>query len=63
MLFIGPNDLATSMGFVPFDHPNIPEVQETAAYILKAALKAGKYAGHLCVNADEGRVPPKRIVS
>jgi hypothetical protein len=54
MIFIGPNDLASSMGYVPFDHPGIPDVQEAAAHVLKATLAAGKYAGHLCVNAEEG---------
>lgn len=40
-----PNDLASSMGFVSSDHPNIPEVQDAIARVLAAAKAAGKYAG------------------
>ncbi|KAH6647176.1 Pyruvate/Phosphoenolpyruvate kinase-like domain-containing protein [Truncatella angustata] len=52
MLFIGPNDLASSMGYVAFDHASIAEVQEASARILKASLDAGKYAGHFALSAD-----------
>jgi 4-hydroxy-2-oxoheptanedioate aldolase len=52
MLFIGPNDLAASMGYVAFDHAFIPEVQEATARVLKAGLDAGKYVGHFALNAD-----------
>ncbi|KAH8668462.1 2-dehydro-3-deoxyglucarate aldolase [Xylariales sp. PMI_506] len=52
MLFIGPNDLASSMGYIAFDHPNIQEVQDATERILKAALDAGKYAGHFALSAD-----------
>ncbi|KAJ9157217.1 Aldolase citrate lyase family protein [Pleurostoma richardsiae] len=52
MLFIGPNDLASSMGYVAFDHASIPEVQEATARILKAGLDAGKYVGHFALSAD-----------
>ncbi|KAI1871479.1 uncharacterized protein JN550_004473 [Neoarthrinium moseri] len=52
MLFIGPNDLASSMGYVAFDHSSIPEVQEASKRILKATLDAGKYAGHFALNAE-----------
>ncbi|KAJ3527948.1 hypothetical protein NM208_g10452 [Fusarium decemcellulare] len=55
MLFIGPNDLASSMGYVAFDHASIPEVQEASAKVLKATLDAGKYAGHFALSADEGK--------
>lgn len=54
MLFIGPNDLASSMGYVAFDHASIPEVQEASKRILKATLDAGKYAGHFALSADAG---------
>jgi len=53
MLFVGPNDLASSMGFVSSDHPNIPEVQEAIARVLAAAKAADKYAGMFCLTADE----------
>lgn len=53
MLFIGPNDLASSMGYVAFDHPSIPEVQEAIARVLKAGLDAGKYVGHFALGAEE----------
>ncbi|KAF4448157.1 aldolase citrate lyase family [Fusarium albosuccineum] len=55
MLFIGPNDLASSMGYVAFDHASIPEVQEASANVLKATLDAGKYAGHFALSADAGK--------
>jgi len=53
MLFVGPNDLASSMGFVSHEHPNIPEVQEAIKRVLAAAKAAGKYAGMLCLTADQ----------
>lgn len=52
MLFVGPNDLAASMGHVAFDHASIPEVQEAIARVLKAGLDAGKYVGHFALDAD-----------
>jgi 4-hydroxy-2-oxoheptanedioate aldolase len=52
MLFIGPNDLASSMGYVAFDHASIPEVQEATKRILKAGQDAGKYVGHFALNAE-----------
>lgn len=42
MLFVGPNDLCSSMGFVAGDHENIPEVQAAIERIRKAAHAAGK---------------------
>ncbi|KAF5558713.1 aldolase citrate lyase family [Fusarium phyllophilum] len=51
MLFIGPNDLASSLGYVAFDHATIPEVQQTTQRILDATLAAGKYAGHFALDA------------
>ncbi|KAF7540675.1 hypothetical protein G7054_g1157 [Neopestalotiopsis clavispora] len=52
MLFIGPNDLASSMGYAGQDHSKVPEVQDATARILKAILDAGKYAGHFALSAD-----------
>ncbi|KAF4968675.1 hypothetical protein FSARC_3961 [Fusarium sarcochroum] len=51
MLFIGPNDLASSLGYVAFDHATTPEVQQATQRILKATLAAGKYAGHFALDA------------
>lgn len=56
MLFIGPNDLASSMGYVAFDHASIPEVQEASARVLKATHDAGKYAGHFALSSEAGRL-------
>lgn len=58
MLFVGPNDLASSMGYFAFDHPTIPEVQEAIERVLRAAKAAGKYAGHFALSADAGECPP-----
>ncbi|CAH0055924.1 unnamed protein product [Clonostachys solani] len=52
MLFVGPNDLASSMGYVAFDHASIPEVQEATKRILKAGLDAGKYVGHFALSPE-----------
>ncbi|KAI1324659.1 Pyruvate/Phosphoenolpyruvate kinase-like domain-containing protein [Xylariaceae sp. FL0255] len=51
-LFVGPNDLASSMGYVAFDHASKPEVQEAISRILRAALDAGKFAGHFALSAE-----------
>lgn len=55
MLFIGPNDLASSLGYVAFDHAITLEVQQATERILKATLAAGKYAGHFALDAATGR--------
>ncbi|RDW74920.1 hypothetical protein BP6252_06062 [Coleophoma cylindrospora] len=52
MLFIGPNDLAASLGYFPFDHAKIEEVQVATARTLKACKDAGKYAGHFALSAE-----------
>lgn len=52
-LFIGPNDLASSMGYFAFDHPKIPEVQEASAKVLEVARAKGKFAGHFALGAEE----------
>lgn len=54
MLFIGPNDLASSMGYFAFDHAKIEEVQQATSRVLSAAKNAGKYAGHFALSADIG---------
>ena len=33
------------MGYIPHEHPNIPQVQEAIKRVLAAAKAAGKYAG------------------
>jgi 4-hydroxy-2-oxoheptanedioate aldolase len=53
MLFVGPNDLCSSMGLSPLNHPNEPRVQEAIARVLKAAHDAGKYAGMFCVSPEQ----------
>ncbi|KAL4875792.1 HpcH/HpaI aldolase/citrate lyase family protein [Aspergillus karnatakaensis] len=55
MLFIGPNDLASSMGYVAFDHAGIEEVQGAIGRVLRAAKGSGKYAGHFALGAEEAR--------
>lgn len=54
MLFIGPNDLAASLGYFPFDHAKIEEVQIATARTLKACKDADKYAGHFALSAEIG---------
>ncbi|GFZ51566.1 hypothetical protein JCM24511_09333 [Saitozyma sp. JCM 24511] len=53
MLFVGPNDLCSSMGLPPLNHPNEPLVQAAIARVLKAAHDAGKYAGIFCVTPEQ----------
>lgn len=52
MLFIGPNDLASSMGHVAFDHASVPEVQTAIQRVLDAGLAADKYVGHFALSAE-----------
>lgn len=52
-LFIGPNDLAASMGYIGQDHTKIPEVQVAGRKVLDAAKKAGKFAGYFSLGAEE----------
>ena len=59
-LFVGPNDLALSMGHFPFDHPKIEEVQVATAKILEAAKKAGKFAGHFALDAEAAALRVKQ---
>lgn len=51
-LFVGPNDLAASMGFLGEDHSQVHEVQEATMRVLKAAKSANKFAGYFCLSAD-----------
>ncbi|KIK65647.1 hypothetical protein GYMLUDRAFT_258365 [Collybiopsis luxurians FD-317 M1] len=53
MLFVGPNDLCSSMGYPALEHPTIPEVQDAIKRVLAAAKAAGKYAGMFCASAEE----------
>jgi 2-keto-3-deoxy-L-rhamnonate aldolase RhmA len=58
MLFIGPNDLAASMGYIPFDHASIEEVQKATSKVLKATKEKGKFAGHFALSAEIGETRP-----
>ncbi|KAJ5113983.1 HpcH/HpaI aldolase/citrate lyase family protein [Penicillium angulare] len=60
MLFIGPNDLASSMGYFAFDHPKIPEVQEATQKVLDITKAAGKYAGHFALSAEAAALKYKQ---
>jgi 4-hydroxy-2-oxoheptanedioate aldolase len=53
MLFIGPNDLAASMGYIAFEHATTPEVQEASAKVLRVGCEAEKYVGHFALSAEE----------
>ncbi|KAJ3936893.1 MAG: Pyruvate/Phosphoenolpyruvate kinase-like domain-containing protein [Lentinula lateritia] len=53
MLFVGPNDLCSSMGYPALEHASIPEVQDAVQRILSAAKAAGKYAGMFCTSAEQ----------
>lgn len=52
-IFIGPMDLATSMGY-PFD-PGHPEVQQAISLIETKVLAAGKVLGTIAGNWDQAR--------
>ncbi len=51
MLFVGPSDLASSMGHSTTDHP---EVRQAAARVRDAAHSHGKFSGHFAVDAKAG---------
>jgi len=57
-LFIGPNDLASSLlgptGFHCLDHASSPVIQEATAKVLATTKAAGKFAGHFALSADIG---------
>jgi 2-dehydro-3-deoxyglucarate aldolase/4-hydroxy-2-oxoheptanedioate aldolase len=52
-IFIGPMDLATSMGH-PFD-PGHPEVQETIAQVEAQVLAAGKFLGTIAATWEQAQ--------
>ncbi|KAJ3809406.1 Pyruvate/Phosphoenolpyruvate kinase-like domain-containing protein [Lentinula aff. lateritia] len=53
MLFVGPNDLCSSMGYPALEHASITEVQDAVQRVLSAAKAAGKYAGMFCTSAEQ----------
>lgn len=53
MLFVGPNDLAMSLGHMGLDHAKIPEVQDAIERVRKAAHDAGKWAGMFCTEPEQ----------
>lgn len=53
MLFIGPNDLACSMGNGAKNHMECADVQEAIEVIRVAAEKAGKLSGIFCIDAEQ----------
>lgn len=53
MLFVGPNDLASSLGYRAADHEDNPIIQEAIERVRKAALKAGKYSGMFCTQPEQ----------
>lgn len=54
MVFVGPNDLASSMGYFAFDHASFPEVQAAATRVREAASENGKFSGHFCGSGEKG---------
>ena len=52
ILFVGSNDLASSMGLFACDHSNFPEVQAAAARVREAAHKHMKFSGHFCASGE-----------
>ena len=57
MIFVGPNDLASSMGYFAFDHASVPEVQAATARVREAASVHGKFSGHFCASGGIGMIP------
>lgn len=53
MLFIGPNDLACSLGNGSTPHMQVPAAQEAIEQIRKEAERAGKLSGIFCVSAEQ----------
>ncbi|KAI9341523.1 Pyruvate/Phosphoenolpyruvate kinase-like domain-containing protein [Zopfochytrium polystomum] len=58
MLFVGPNDLAASMGLPPTSEDNSPIMLQALERIKEAAKKHGKYAG---IWASDGPMAARRI--
>jgi 4-hydroxy-2-oxoheptanedioate aldolase len=61
-LFIGPNDLAASMGYFAFDHAKIEEIQQATVRVLQAAKDAGKFAGYFGLSAEIGKQGPNYFI-
>lgn len=59
-LFIGPNDLCASMGFLWRNHADMREVQEAGDKVLKAAKEVGKFAGYFCLSAEQATARAKK---
>ncbi len=53
ILFVGPYDLACSMGYA--SQPGHPDVEEAIARVLGAALKAKVVPGIFCMNAEAAK--------
>ncbi|KAJ1548134.1 hypothetical protein HK096_004062 [Nowakowskiella sp. JEL0078] len=58
MLFVGPNDLAASMGLPPTSEDNDPRMLEALEKIKKAAAAHGKYVG---IWASDGPMAARRV--
>jgi len=53
MLFVGPNDLASSLGYRAADHQTNPTIQEAFKRVQAAAEKHGKYSGMFCTLPEQ----------
>jgi len=53
MLFVGPNDLASSLGYRAADHETNPVIQEAIERVQAAADKHGKYSGMFCTVPEQ----------
>jgi len=53
VIFIGPNDLASSMGLRGTDFRENPDWEEAVQTVLRAAQRAGRPAGMMCVSVEE----------
>jgi 4-hydroxy-2-oxoheptanedioate aldolase len=52
-VFVGPNDLASSMGLRGTDFRENPAWEETVQTVLQAAQRAGRPAGMMCMSIEE----------
>ncbi|MGE4486092.1 MAG: HpcH/HpaI aldolase/citrate lyase family protein [Oscillospiraceae bacterium] len=57
-IFIGPNDLATSMGYLA--NPSEPKVQEVIRYIESKVIGTGKFLSTIASSAEEAEALYKR---
>ncbi|GBD08843.1 4-hydroxy-2-oxo-heptane-1,7-dioate aldolase [Candidatus Thermoflexus japonica] len=53
VIFIGPNDLASSMGLRGTDFRENPAWEEAVQTVLRAARRAGRPVGMMCVSIEE----------